>query len=177
MKKLFFLTILFSSLALCRIASASEGDEEVAIFSCDVLNGRKFVELCASSPVGGENGYLVYRFGTQDANSGKRTIELEYPAEKAGSFKRFFGATYTCKSVYTQSVRFVSGEYSYTVFTRASNRAHNPDRRAGVEVRNLHTGKTITEDCCCDWPRFYIYELKGILPGDPETPVGPACIH
>jgi len=52
MKKLFFLTILFSSLALCRIASASEGDEEVAIFSCDVLNGRKFVELCASSTSG-----------------------------------------------------------------------------------------------------------------------------
>lgn len=172
MKKLIFFMILVVSFALCNTVSACDDESEVSIFSCDAVNGHKFIEICASLPVGGENGYIVYRFGSMDPKTGKRTIELEYPNEKSGSFKRFFGATYTYKGVYTQSIRFVSGGHSYTVFTRSGKR----DNSAGVEVRNLRTGK-ITTVSCCDMPRFYISELQGVLPCDPETPIGQACIH
>lgn len=172
MKRLILLTALVSLLATCRIAAACDGDG-APIFSCEAAKGRKFIELCADSPVDGENGYLQYRFGTVTTNGEQRTIELEYPAKRNGSLKHFFGATYTHKGIYTQSVRFVSAGYSYTVFTRTQG---HRDLGAGVEVRNQRTGKTVTVECS-ERPRFYIFELKGVLACDPETEVGTACIQ
>jgi hypothetical protein len=99
-------------------------------------------------------------------------VELEFPAEDAGSFKRFYGATYTQGGVYTQSVRFALGNFGYTVYTRAKG-MQTID--AGVEVRDRKSGKT-TVVSCSERPRFYIHELQGIIPCDPETPVGRACI-
>ena len=99
-------------------------------------------------------------------------MELEYPTGASGSLKRFYAATYTHGGVYTQSVRFVSGNFSYTVFTR-SRGMQTID--AGVEVRDRTSGKTSVVSCS-ERPRFYIYELKGLVACDPETPVGTACV-
>ena len=38
------------------------------------------------------------------------------------------------------------------------------------------TGNT-SSISCSENPRFYIYELKGLVPCDPETPVGTACVQ
>ena len=46
---------------------------------------------------------------------------------------------------------------------------------AGVDVRDRKSGKTTTISCS-ERPRFYIFELKGLVPCDPETPVGTACV-
>jgi len=46
---------------------------------------------------------------------------------------------------------------------------------AGVDVRDRKSGKTSTVSCS-ERPRFYIYDLKGLVPCDPETPVGIACV-
>ena len=156
------------------LASAAHACESGAsvIFGCEAAKGRKFIELCASSPVT-EDGYLQYRFGSLDAEGEEQSAELEYPAELEGSLARFYGATYTQKGIYTQSVRFVSGAYSYAVFTRAKG---EETIDAGVEVRNRETGKTSTV-ACSERPRFYIGELKGLLACDPETPAGEKCIE
>jgi hypothetical protein len=45
----------------------------------------------------------------------------------------------------------------------------------GVEVRDRKTGKTSVVSCS-ERPRFYIFDLKGLVPCDPETPVGTACV-
>jgi hypothetical protein len=156
---------------LSSVAHACNSDA-VALFGCDAANSRKFIELCAPSPLDAKSGYLLYRFGSLDKDGVEKAVELEYPAEDAGSLKRFYAATYTHGGVYTQSVRFVSGNFGYTVFTRARG-MQTID--AGVEVRDRKSGKTSTV-LCSERPRFYIYELKGLVPCDPETPVGTACV-
>jgi hypothetical protein len=151
-------------------APACEG--AVALFGCDAAKNRKFIELCAPSPLDAESGFLVYRFGSLDEDGNEKALEFEYPAERVGSLNRFYAATYSHGSVYTQSVRFVSGNFGYTVFTRARG---NETIAAGVEVRDHRNGKTSVVSCN-ERPRFYIFELKGLVACDSETPVGTACV-
>jgi hypothetical protein len=163
---------VLASLGLLPLGAAHACErDEFALFACEAAKGRKFIELCAPSPLDAASGWLVYRFGTADGKDARGTVEFEYPRKKTGSLKQFFAATYTSDSVYTQSVRFVTGGYSYRVYTRARSRGL-PE--AGVDVHHLGTGKTTTVECS-ELPRFYIHELKGLVPCDPETPVGVAC--
>ena len=163
----------FSCLFALLSAGAQACDSgTVALFSCDAANSRKFIELCAPSPLDAGSGYLVYRFGSLDKDGNEKSIEFEYPAEPAGSLKRFYAATYTLGGVYTQSVRFVSGNFGYTVFTRARGAQ---TIAAGVEVRDRKSGKASVVSCN-ERPRFYIYELKGLVSCDKETPAGTACV-
>lgn len=106
-------------------------------------------------------------------------MELEYPDAPAGSLGQFFGAVYTHRGVYTQSVRFRSSGFSYTVFTESwpdADSAEGTAGSAGVTVRNLRTHKSTTVDCS-ERPRFYIFELQDVIACDSETPVGKACIQ
>ena len=165
--------VRFLAFLLMIIPAAQACEEDlVSLFACEAANGRKFVELCASSPLDAESGSLVYRLGALGADGTESSVELEYPKERAGSLQRFFAATYTHRGIYTQSVRFVSGAYGYTVFTRAKGLR---ELDAGVEVRDRRTGK-LTIIACSERPRFYIFELKDLVPCDDETPVGTACV-
>src|SRR5262249_31744509 len=107
--------------ALALMAATADACDRgsVSLFSCEAATRRKFIELCAPSPLDAQSGYLVYRFGSLDEDREEKAVELEYPAKRAGSLKRYYAATYTHKGIYTQSVRFVSGDFGYTVFTRA----------------------------------------------------------
>ncbi len=147
--------------------------DATAVFACEAAQGRKFIELCAAADLQGPEAYLQYRFGALNAEGREAKAELEFPAQRQGSLKRFFGATYTRAGVYTQSVRFVQGDFSYTVFTEA--RGHR-ELGAGVQVRHLASGKTSTVSCS-ERPRFYIFELKGLLACDEQAPGGRACIQ
>lgn len=160
-------------LAMLPVAAIACEGGSFPLFGCEAAKSRKFIELCAPSPLDGQSGYLVYRFGSLDADGNEKSLELEYPAEHAGSLKRFYAATYTHNGVYTQSVRFASGNFGYTVFTRAKGMQ---TIAAGVEVRDTKSGRTSTISCS-ERPRFYIYELQGFVDCDAETPVGKACIR
>jgi hypothetical protein len=142
------------------------------LFGCEAATGRKFIELRAPQPFCGWTGYLRYRFGSLDEDREEKALELEYPPTTNGSLKRFYGANYTHNRVYTQSVRVVTGDFGYTVFTR-SRGMQTID--AGAEVSDRKGGKT-TVISCSERPRFYIHELDGLGACDPETPVGQACI-
>lgn len=161
----------FLSVWLAGAAHACGGGA-VPIFACDVAGGRKFIELCAPSPSDAGPDFLVYRFGSLGKDGAAGTIELEFPPRPEASMQRFYGATYTHRGVYTQSVRFVSGQFSYTVFTRAQG---TQELDAGVEVVDRVNGRKRTVSCG-ERPRFYIFDLKGRIPCDPETPVGRACV-
>lgn len=159
------------------VARACSGNDN-PIFACEADEGRKFIELCASGEGGNITG-LQYRFGSQTPDGGDDKVELEFPATPEGSLDRFVGAVYSRKDVYTQSIRFKSGQHDYTVFTQSwpdADSAEGMAGAAGVTVRNLRTNKTTTVDCS-ERPRFYIFELQGILACDPKTPVGEACIQ
>lgn len=172
MRRHLFAFAIFALLAASREAAAC-GPDSFSLFSCEtdheIDQDRKFIQLCDSS-VSGETVSLQYRFGTR-TSTGEEHVELEFPEERLGSLDQFLGATYTHKGASIYSVRFVSGEFSYTVFTQASA----DDHRAGVKVRNQRTGKTDVVECG-EQPRFYIFELKDVLACDPATPVGTACI-
>jgi hypothetical protein len=164
---------LATLLAVCLPAFGCD-PEATAVFGCEAARGRNFIELCApAASTGPEAGALQYRFGSLDGAGREKTVELEFPHAPEGSLRQFFGATYTYECVYTQSIRFLSGGYSYTVFTRTRGTRL---LGAGVDVLNQATGKTRTVDCS-ERPRFYIFELQGRVPCDPETPVGRACIR
>jgi hypothetical protein len=159
---------------LAALSSAAHACDSgaVALFGCDAAKSRKFIELCAPAPLDAQSGYLLYRFGSLDKDGIEKEVELEFPAERRGSLKRFYAATYSHGGVYTQSVRFVTGNFGYTVYTRARG---SETIDAGVEVRDRKSGKTSTVSCS-ERPRFYIFELQGLVPCDPETPVGNACV-
>lgn len=143
-----------------------------AIFRCEAANGRKFIELCSSSPPA-RDGFLAYRFGALDPDGREQRTELSFPQQRRGSLARFYAATYEHDGAYVQSIRFATATHSYTVFTRARK---SRDEDAGVEVRDLATGKKATV-YCSERPRFYIFDLKGLLACDAETPIGKACIR
>jgi hypothetical protein len=164
--------LLLSSLAAASTAVACDADA-TAIFACEAADGRKFIELCAVPPSAGEGGYLEYRFGAQGRGGERTKSELTFPPDRNGSHARFFGAVYTHNSIYTQSVRFTSGDFGYRVFTQARG---NRDLGAGVEVRNQRTGKTTTISCS-ERTRFYIFELEALVACDPDTPAGRKCIE
>jgi len=159
-------------LALLVDAAEACDNGAVSLFGCDAAKSRKFIELCAPSPLDARSGYLVYRFGSLNEDGEEKSVELEYPTNPEGSLKRFYAATYTHAGVYTQSVRFVSGNFGYTIFTRSRGAQ---TIAAGVEVRDRKTGKTSVV-ACNERPRFYIFELQGLVACDPETPVGTACV-
>src|SRR4051794_3550599 len=111
---------MFSRTVLCRwvalLAMASPavlacGSDAVPLFGCEAAKSRKFIELCAPSPLDAQSGYLRYRYGSLDKDGAEQAVELEYPDADPGSLKRFYAATYTHEGVYTQSVRFVSGNF------------------------------------------------------------------
>ena len=162
----------FGLLVVLSAATLACESGSVSLFRCDAANSRKFIELCVPSPLDAQSGYLYYRFGSLDNDGTGKAVELEYPANRAGSLKRFYAATYTDRDVYTQSVRFISGNFEYTVFTRAQGMQ---ELDAGVEVRDRNSGKTSIVSCS-ESPRFYIFDLKGLVPCDSETPVGTACV-
>ena len=166
-----YLLALSSLVAAQASALACEADA-TAIFSCEAAKGRKFIELCAAADIKGPEPFLQYRFGSLDASGREASAELEFPAQRKGSIKHFFGATYTSAGIYTQSIRFLHAGFSYSVFTSARR---NRELDAGVEVRNLSTGKS-TIVSCSERPRFYIHEFEGLLQCDPKTPIGLACI-
>ena len=166
------ITLVSLSAALMASTAMACDDDATPIFSCEASNGRKFIELCASSPLS-HGGFLEYRFGSLDREGRERAAELVFPSQRAGPLERFWGATYARRGLYTQSVRFDTGSHSYTVFTRARG---SRDEGAGVEVKARASGK-VTTVYCSERPRFYIFELKDLLACDPDTPVGKACIE
>ena len=142
------------------------------LFGCDAAKSRKFIELCAPSPLSAQSGFLRYRFGSLDDDGAERRWSSNIPRQARTPSSGSTLPPIRHGGVYTQSVRFVAGNFGYTVFTRSRGTA---TLDAGVEVRDRKTGKTSVISCS-ERPRFYIFELEGLVPCDPETPVGTACV-
>jgi hypothetical protein len=189
------LLLMFSALPLATQACQSGGGTEKPIFQCEASGGKKYIELCfndgydAGYPTApNKASYLVYRFGSLDEHQGARDVEFEYPVKSENSFKTFFGAIYDSDKGYTQSVRFVSGNFDYIVFTRwkgatgekaadeTSVASEEGLEQDGIELHNRKTGKR-SYVWCSERPRFYINELKDLVACDKETSVGTACIR
>jgi hypothetical protein len=90
----------------------------VALFGCDAAKSRKFIELCAPAPLDAQSGYLLYRFGSLDNEGVEKSVELDIPRTAPARSSGSTPPPIRTAASYTQSVRFVSGNFAYTVFTR-----------------------------------------------------------
>lgn len=82
------ITLVSLSAALMASTAMACDDDATPIFSCEASNGRKFIELCASSPLS-HGGFLEYRFGSLDREGRERAAELVFPSQRAVPWRGF----------------------------------------------------------------------------------------
>jgi len=114
--------------------------DEVPMFSCDA-RGKTF-SLCRSGSLSEANVYVQYRAGTP------KHLELEFPAEKPGSLKRFgYYSDSSPKSTLIE-VTFHSGSYEYVLYAETDAYATTSSATgSGVAV---FRGGTKLADYLCD---------------------------
>lgn len=93
-----------------------------------VTTGGKMVCLCGSPALTAERGYLQYRFGRPGR------VELEYPAERAGSQRLFYYAHYARHQYEWASVRFKNKEYNYRIYYSYDGETGRPTTEYGLNV-------------------------------------------
>ena len=135
-----------------------------------VTTGGKMVCLCGSPNLTAQRGYLQYRFGRPGQ------IELEYPAERAGSQQRFHYAHYTRYQREWASVRFQNREYNYRLHYSFDGETGRPTTSYGLTVYLIEggypgggdkgTGFTLRRNTVVG----RLQALEGILPCDREDP-------
>ena len=135
--------VRFLTLLLLTIVPAAQACEEdlVPLFACEAANGRKFVELCASSPLDAESGSLVHRFGALGADGTRSSVEPEYPKERAGSLQLLRGYLHASRYLHPigalrpgpTAIRFSPAQRVCTI--------------GCIEVRDRRTGKSTVIAC------------------------------
>lgn len=124
----------------CASLSVSAGESlctpsEAIIFSCKI--GKKIASVCAAQELSAQKGYLQYRFGRKGAP------EIVLPDTVAPSPQGVYGKTLAFAGGGGAYLRFVSGHYSYIVYT-ALRRGRGST--AGVAVERDDRPKT---SLCC----------------------------
>jgi hypothetical protein len=57
-------------------ASANCESGSFPLFGCDAAKSRKFIELCAPSPLDAKSGFLRYRFGSLDTDGNEQVVKV-----------------------------------------------------------------------------------------------------
>ncbi|HEY8561991.1 MAG TPA: hypothetical protein VIL74_16580 [Pyrinomonadaceae bacterium] len=114
--------------ASAKTKSLCRADEQT-IWSCATTK-NKIASVCASKDLAEDKGYLQYRFGT----AGR--IELEYPAERPGSAKKFKYSRYTRPLVTMLALSFENNGVKYEIHDDDNSEEKPPVRAASVDVAN-----------------------------------------
>jgi len=142
---------VLASAALVPTAAAGGGSRpaqlckagETLLFGFEMAKSAKFVAFCTNK----QDDYIVYRFGTS------AKTELEYPAERKGSWKQFthvhFGEECDRKGKGDYLV-FTIGETAYSVRERCffndrvadDKNADTDAYQVDIEIKNTKSGKT-----------------------------------
>ena len=149
------LAFLFNPGPSQKVSLCTQGEK--VFFNCSVKRSAKLVSLCASGDVSKTRGYVQYRFGTPDK------VELEYPAEKAGSQEKFEYHHYFRAQVDETEISFSSGGFKYSIFDDYNGEMKPAASSQGVRVEAASTGKESTLECQGKAKTSY-GELDQILP-------------
>jgi hypothetical protein len=106
---------------------------EEVYFSCAV--DKEIVSLCASGNISPDNGYVQYRFGTEDH------IELEFPKMPYPPRNRFNISDISGGNLSFTHIKFNSGKYNYVVYQGFPSGVYV--RKSGKQVSNLSCEKGI----------------------------------
>ncbi|WP_175772836.1 hypothetical protein [Paraburkholderia phenazinium] len=104
-------TFMLAAFAASQMVHAASlcGASEVAVFSCQLKENKKFVSLCSSKDLSDKSGFLQYRYGAP----GK--IELRYPEDLTGSQSRFGYDSYSRPDLSTFVLGFDNANYRYEI--------------------------------------------------------------
>jgi hypothetical protein len=115
-------------------------NDEQLVFGFKVKNSNKILSICISE----EKDYIVYRYGTKDK------VELEFPNDKAGSWKHFSYAYYlrgggkVNNGLDLNHIKFQNNNYIYDIYDEYS--AEENSTSVGVIVTNsVNQNKTEIE--------------------------------
>lgn len=135
------------------------------LFGCVTASG-KYIRICAGRedpPDGLRAGALQYRFGPPNGPP-----ELLYPREAAsGARHPLFFSHAQVDGGYQVVIRFVSGGYTYRVFS-------NSKTGAGVSAEDS-SGRQVSCLACAERPELYASILWKSLPCDTLNPYGKAA--
>ncbi|OYT72808.1 MAG: hypothetical protein CFK52_04130 [Chloracidobacterium sp. CP2_5A] len=160
---------LVSPLLAARLPAAAQAQgkmlcagSERLIFGA-ITTGGKMVCLCASPDLASQRGYLQYRFGRPGR------VELEYPAERAGSQQKFYYAHYARYQLEWASVRFKNNEYNYRLYYSYDRESGRPRTEYGLSVYlgegDKGTGFLLRRNTVVG----ALQQLEGVLPCDREN--------
>ena len=134
------------------------------LFTCETNRGGKYAQICATEVKVGEVWKdIYYKFGAEGVEP-----ELVYPARPVPGKRLFFFSHIVVASDYRVSVRFVSGGYTYRIYSNSGQGT------AGVQVSDKK-GDVISNARCIERPHMFPSYLQRALACDEETPYGTAA--
>jgi hypothetical protein len=138
---------------------------EQVIFSCQITSSKKVLSVCASEPLDAPERYLQYRYGAL------KSVELEFPSQRAESVKYFKTAHYFRARVDRREITFTNKEVGYAVFSYYEGEESPPQRQAGVTIykgKSAQEGKTLR----CVTPYIdHLSKLDDVVACDPNSPL------
>jgi hypothetical protein len=145
------------------LAAHAADDCPDPLFTCETNRGGKYAQICATElKVGEQWSNIHYRFGSEGAKP-----DLLYPADAAQGAQRLFFSHTTAGNDYRVEVRFVSGGYTYRVYSYSAQGAGvlvlGPDRKAVSHAR------------CIERPHMFPAYLRRALACDADNPHGAAA--
>ena len=138
---------------------------ETVLFSCPVKDGRTIVSLCGSKDLTAQEGYLQYRFGRAGH------IELEFPAQRQETQKRFRYAQYSRYQVNRVAVSFQRAGYTYALFDSYEGDTLPKTHQQGIQVTPSGGARKEVTFICRGAASGNLYSLSSILPCDKDDPL------
>lgn len=134
------------------------------LFTCETNRAGRYAQICATEVKVGEVWKDIhYRFGAEGAEP-----ELVYPARPAPGKPSLYFSHTLAGTDYRVSVRFVSGGYTYRVYSNSGQ------GKAGVQVSD-GKGNVVSNARCIERPHMFPSYLQKALACDEETPYGVAA--
>jgi hypothetical protein len=130
---------------------------ERIIFSCPIKRPAKIVSVCASKDLTSDRGYIQYRFGLP------AKVELEYPAERAGSQQKFQYSHYFRARVDLTEITFTVNGYEYQVTDDYNGEEKTAQTIQGVMVTAPGKPKEVSFACRIK-PKADYSDLQAALP-------------
>jgi hypothetical protein len=160
------LPLASKSAALLLVASSTAfaaDDCPDPLFTCETNRAGKYAQICATELKPGEQwAGIQYRFGAEGAKP-----DLAYPADAAQGAQRLFFSHTAVGKDYRVEVRFVSGPYTYRVYSYSA-------QGAGVLVTGADK-KVVSHARCIERPHMFPSYLRRALACDAENPHGAAA--
>src|SRR4030095_836642 len=129
-----------------------------ALFTCETNRAGKYAQICATEVKVGEVWKDVYyRFGAEGVPP-----EMVYPAKPVPAKRVFFFSHTVVGSDYRVSVRFVSGDYTYRIYSNSGQGT------AGVLVSDSR-GNVVSNAKCIERPHMFPSYLQRALACDEAT--------